>query len=392
MISAIWTIIRKEVIENIRDRQIMTNVLLLGPLLGPVLISVIIAFTANREKEKAEKPLEIPVIGAQYAPNLMAFLKNQQVIIKPAVKDPDALIKAQVEDVILRVSPGFADDWRAGRSATVELIHDASRRDAATAYLRTQRILEYYSQQSGLLRLQIRGIDPGITRAIAVKSVDLSTPESRGGMIFAFFPYVMMMGLFSGAMYLAIDLTAGEKERQSLEALLINPVERSSVILGKLGATVGFAVLSEAIMLAAYAVILRFTPTEEAGISINLDLLTCIKLFIILLPIAVLFASLQTLVSAYAKGVREASSYLGIMILLPMIPGMIQLLAPVKDKLWMFLIPLWSETILINKLLRAENPPLIEHAISAICTLALAGVLVYVCTGLYKREKLLFGN
>jgi sodium transport system permease protein len=248
-----------------------------------------------------------------------------------------------------------------------------------------------YGQQTGLLRLQVRGIDPGITRAIAVKSVDLSTPESRGGMLFAFFPYVMMMGLFTGAMYLAIDLTAGEKERQSLEPLLVNPVERSSVILGKLGATVTFAVLSEAVMLAAYAVILRFTPMAEAGIELNLDLLTCVKLFLILLPVAVLFASLQTLISAYSKGVREAQSYLGIMILLPMIPGMIQLIAPVKDKLWMFLIPLWSETILINKLLRGETPPMEEHLVSAACTLALAGVLVFACTGLYKREKLLFG-
>lgn len=392
MISAIWTVLRKEVLENIRDRQIMINVLVLGPLFGPVLLSGIIAFVASRETEKAEKPLEIPVIGAEYAPNLIAFLKNQSVLVKPAVKDPEGLILKQTEDVIVRIDKGFADDWRAGRSAKVELIHDASRRDAATATLRVQRVLETYSQQTGLLRLQVRGIDPGLTRALMVKSVDLSTPESRGGMLFAFFPYMMMMGLFAGAMYLAVDLTAGEKERQSLEPLLVNPVERSHVILGKLGATVAFAVLSQTLMLVAYGVILRFTPMADAGIKLNMDLTVLSKLFVILLPIGILFASLQTLVSAYSKGVREAQSFLGIMFIVPMIPGMLQFIAPVKDKLWMFLIPLWSETILINKLLRGESPPLQEHAISAACTLALAGIFVYICTGLYKREKLLFSS
>jgi sodium transport system permease protein len=392
MIAALWTVLRKEVIENLRDRQVMTNVLLLGPLLGPVLIGAIIAFVAHREQEKAEKPLEIPVIGVEHAPNLIAFLKNQQVIIKPPVDDPEALIKRQAEDVIVRIPAEFGEDWRAGRSATVELIHDASRRDAQTAVARVERLLEAYGSQMGLLRLQVRGIDPSITRAVMIKSVDLSTPESRGGMLFAFFPYVMMMGLFTGAMYLAIDLTAGEKERQSLEALLINPVDRSAVILGKLGATVSFAILSEVLMLIAYAVVLKFTPTAAAGIKLSLDPLTIAKLFVILLPVAVLFASLQTLISAYAKGTREAQSFVGILILLPMIPGMLQLIAPVKDKLWMFTIPLWSETILLNKLLRGESPPLLEHAISMATTLALAAVLVFICTGLYKREKLLFST
>jgi sodium transport system permease protein len=392
MIAALWTVLRKEVIENLRDRQVMTNVLLLGPLLGPVLIGAIIAFVAHREQEKAEKPLEIPVIGVEHAPNLIAFLKNQQVIIKPPVDDPEALIKRQAEDVIVRIPAEFGEDWRAGRSATVELIHDASRRDAQTAVARVERLLEAYGSQMGLLRLQVRGIDPSITRAVMIKSVDLSTPESRGGMLFAFFPYVMMMGLFTGAMYLAIDLTAGEKERQSLEALLINPVDRSAVILGKLGATVSFAILSEVLMLIAYAVVLKFTPTAAAGIKLSLDALTISKLFVILLPVAVLFASLQTLISAYAKGTREAQSFVGILILLPMIPGMLQLIAPVKDKLWMFTIPLWSETILLNKLLRGESPPLFEHAISMATTLALAAMLVFICTGLYKREKLLFST
>jgi sodium transport system permease protein len=392
MIAALWTVLRKEVIENLRDRQVMTNVLLLGPLLGPVLIGAIIAFVAHREQEKAEKPLEIPVIGVEHAPNLIAFLKNQQVIIKPPVDDPEALIKRQAEDVIVRIPAEFGEDWRAGRSATVELIHDASRRDAQTAVARVERLLEAYGSQMGLLRLQVRGIDPSITRAVMIKSVDLSTPESRGGMLFAFFPYVMMMGLFTGAMYLAIDLTAGEKERQSLEALLINPVDRSAVILGKLGATVSFAILSEVLMLIAYAVVLKFTPTAAAGIKLSLDALTISKLFVILLPVAVLFASLQTLISAYAKGTREAQSFVGILILLPMIPGMLQLIAPVKDKLWMFTIPLWSETILLNKLLRGESPPLLEHAISMATTLALAAMLVFICTGLYKREKLLFST
>ena len=221
------TIFLKEVRENLRDRKTVMNALVIGPLIGPVLIGLILTVVVSRETKRADKPLELPVIGAEYAPNLIKYLRTQNITIESGPSDPERAVRDQEEDVVLRIDDRFEESWRKGDTAPLDLVFDSSHQDADRARRRVENAVDNYSRQVGALRLVARGIHPVVARPISVVDRDQASPEAKGGVFLSFLPYTLILGAFMGGMYLAIDTTAGERERQSLEPLLVNPVHRS---------------------------------------------------------------------------------------------------------------------------------------------------------------------
>ncbi len=222
--SGLSTVYKKEVRENLRDRRSLFNSVLLGPILFPILFIGLAYFAGNKQQERAEKVLEVPVVGAEHAPNLVSFLEQQGVVIQSAPEDPEASVRAQEMQVIIRIPKLFTEQWEAGKPAVVEVIADPSRRESDIPMRRVKGLLQAYGAQIGQLRLQLRGVSPTLRTAVMVRDIDLSTPQSRGMLVMIMLPYVLMITAFTGGMHLAIDSTAGEKERKSLEPLLINPV------------------------------------------------------------------------------------------------------------------------------------------------------------------------
>src|SRR5690606_2537536 len=136
-------------------------------------------------------------------------------------------VRAQEDDAYLSIDAGFAEDWRAGRPAVVEIVHDSTRRDSGIPVRRLERALELYGQQVGALRLLARGINPSVAAPVAVSRKDISTPEARGaGLPAMMLPYLLILFALLGSMPLVVDATAGERERQSLEPLLATPARR----------------------------------------------------------------------------------------------------------------------------------------------------------------------
>ena len=295
------TVYKKEVRENLRDKRAIFNSLLLGPILFPVLFIGLAYFSANKQQERAEKVLELPVIGAQHAPNLVNFLEQQGMVIKPSVDNPEDLVRAQEEQVIIRIPEQFGEEWKAGKPAVVEVIADPSRRESNTPMRRVRGLLNAYGAQIGQLRLQLRGVSPTIQSAIMVKDVDLSTPQSRGLLFMIFLPYILMITSFTGGMHLAIDSTAGEKERKSLEPLLINPVPRWQIMLGKMGATATYAFASLALTLLAFRFALPQLPTGSLGVDLNLSGPAVGGILLVVAPVVILAAALLTTLAALAK-------------------------------------------------------------------------------------------
>ena len=209
--SGLTTVFRKEVRENIRDRRALFNSLLLGPILFPLLFVGMMWFLESTEKERAGKTLELPVVGAHYAPSLIRFLEQQGVLIQPAPENPEQMVRNQEVPVVLRILPEFPEKWEQGLPAPVEVISDPSRQESNASIRRVKGLLFGYGQQIGSLRLQLRGIAPQLASPIMIKDVDLSTPKSRAILAMIFLPYVLMITAFTGATHLAMDTTAGEK-------------------------------------------------------------------------------------------------------------------------------------------------------------------------------------
>jgi sodium transport system permease protein len=386
------TVFKKEVRENIRDRRALFNSLLLGPLLFPVLFVGMMWFLESAEQERAEKTLELPVVGAQYAPSLIRFLEQNGTIIQPEPENPEDMVRDQEVPVVIRILPEYPEQWAQGLPAPVEVIADASRQESNQPILRVKQLLLGYGQQIGALRLQLRGVSPQAASPIMIRDVDLSTPKSRAILAVIFLPYVLMITAFTGATHLAMDTTAGEKERKSLEPLLINPVPRWQIMTGKMLTTTAFATASLALTLVSFRIVLPYMPVGAFGMDLTLSLSTLLKILLVVSPVAILAAALLTLLAAFAKSYREAQSYMGLVILIPMIPSLIFMANPVKAESWMMSIPLFSQNMLIGEVIRGESVPVSWFSLSFSTTLIIGLVLAVVAASLYNRPKLIFSG
>jgi sodium transport system permease protein len=390
--NGLFTVYKKEVSENLRDRRSLFNSVLLGPILFPILFIGLAYFAGSKQQESAEKTLEIPVVGAEHAPNLVNFLEQQGVIIQAPPGDPEAAVRSQQVQVIIRIPESFGKQWREGAPAVVEVIADPSRRESRIPQQRVRGLLQAYGGQIGQLRLQLRGVAPTLSAPIMVKDVDLSTPQSRGMLVMIMLPYVLMITAFTGGMHLAIDTTAGEKERKSLEPLLINPVPRWQIMLGKMLATATYAFASLMLTLIAFRFAFPLLPAGALGVDLNLSTQAIVGILATVSPVVILAAAMLSTLAALAKSLREAQSYMGLVFMIPMIPSLIFMVNPMRPETWMMAIPMFSQNILIGEFVRGEALNPLWFALSLSSTLVIGLAFVAVAATLFNRPRVVFSS
>jgi sodium transport system permease protein len=379
----------KEVVDNLRDRRTFAAALLY-PFLGPGLILIMVLAIGELSKE-AERPLKLPVAGRENAPNLVAFLAQNRAEIEDAPEDPEAAVRSGEKDLVLVIPSGFGEEFRNGRSATVRLVVDPSRNDTLTAIQRAEALVRAYGEQMGHLRLQARGVDAGIVDAIAIETIDVSTPQSQGARMLAMAPYLIIISLFVGGMYLAIDSTAGERERGSLEPLLINPVSRTDLVLGKAAAVLLFTLVALLETLIGFAAILNLVPLERyLGVQMSLPPASLATILIVSLPLMVFVVGLQMMIASYTKSFKEAQNYISVMLLVPALPALVMAILPVDESLWLALVPTVGQQLFINQILRAEEVSLPHLLLSSSVTLGIGALLLYLVVRRYAREAILF--
>ena len=386
--KSIITVFLKEVRENIRDRRTVMNTLLTGPLMAPLIFVLLINGIVARELDKAEKPLPVPVIGAEHAPNLIDALEQNGIVIEAPIDEPERAVRDQEKELVLRIPASFGETWRKGEPAQVELIYDESQRDAQGSVGRLRAILDHYAQRTVSMRVIARGLSPNLTRPLVVADRDQSTAQARGGMMFSMLPYFFILGAFIGGMALAIDTTAGERERQSLEPLFANPVARWKILLGKLGATGAFALTTLLLSIIAFSFAGQFMPTEKLGMSLSIGPRFAALTLLTMLPLVFLIAALQTLAAAFARTFREAQTYLSLLMFVPAVPTLLMSVFPFKTETWMYAVPLVGQQVTITRLMRGEFVGSDEIALCFVST-ALAAIVVYFITArIYRGERL----
>ena len=384
--KALLTVLLKELRELSRDRRTLMLALVMGPLLTPALVLGMGAVAEKRAKAQIEKPLKIAIVGAERAPNLVAWLAGQGIQNKPLAEDPDAAIRNQDEDVYLRIGEEFAHDWHAGTPALVEIVHDSTRQDADIPVRRVEAALETYRNQMGALRLLARGINPAVAGPLAVSHKDLSTPEARKGLAMAFLPYLLILSAFIGGAYLIIDATAGERERQSLEPLLATPARRGAVVSGKIAAACTVGLASLLLTLVAFKIGSQLSP--GIGRQMDVSMPAIARMLAILLPMLFIGTSLLTFIAAGAKSVKEAQSYMSLLMLLPIVPTILLMVSPVKNQLWMLTVPFLAQNQMLLKVIRSEAITAQEWSAYFAAGFGLAALLWFAATRRYHQEKL----
>jgi sodium transport system permease protein len=391
--SALFTVCRKEIVETLRERRTLLS-LLLGPLFGPILFAVLINMTVSRNLTSLDEALEVPVLGADRAPNLIAQLRARS--IEPLdehdivdVEDAARRVATGEFDVVLVVDEAFAADFGTNRTARVALVFDRSKNRAASRVGRLRGAIDAYGQQIGVLRLVANGADPSLLRPLVVDELDVSTPASRSALMLGVLTYFLLFATLTGGLHLAIDTTAGERERKSLEPLLTLPVSRASVLVGKMTATVCYMLASLALTLIAFTIALRQLPLEQIGMSSNFGVATAALAFALLCPFAPLGAALMTTVASFTKTYREAQTYLTFVLLVPTLPLAFATMLNIEPEPKLMWIPSLSQHLLITTLIKDQplNPSFV--AISVVSTLVLGALLGWLAVRLYRREAIL---
>ncbi|KPL49991.1 sodium ABC transporter permease [Xanthomonas axonopodis] len=387
LLSTLWTVLRKELRDISRDRRTLALALLLSPLLYPILILGMGALSESRVRTQIDKPLDIPTLGRSNAPNLVRFLAAQGLNAVDAPADLTAAIRSQDVDVALRISDSYAEDWREGRPALVEIIKDSTRREADVPSLRLQAALTGYSQQVGALRLLARGIDAQVSRPLEVAAQDMATAEAkRGQMMAMLLPVLLVITSFLGGASLILDATAGERERQSLEPLLATPAPRSAIVSGKIAAACVIGMVSLLLTLLAFKLSAQLS-TSNLGRQLNVGFMPMLQMLFILVPMLFVGTSLLTYLAA-AKSMKEAQAHMTWLLLLPMLPGYALMAYPLKTQLWHFAVPFLAQNQMLLKVIRHETINLQTWAVYLLAGFGVAALLWYAAVRRYHQERL----
>lgn len=392
MTSAVATVFRKEVLENIRDHRVILSAFFFGVLLAPLIFAVTATITSKRIAQTQEEPLEISVSGAERAPNLVAFLKENGAAPKQVELSADEAMRAVRDggvDLVLIIPEDYSARLRAGEPAPIELVVDSANAQTRGNAERARRLLEGYGRQLATLRLLVRGIDPAVIRPLALQTLDVATPAGRAALFLGMLTYFCFMSMLVGGFYLAIDTTAGERERGSLEPLLSLPVGRGALIVGKMLATSAFMAMSLLLTLLTFGIVLRFIPLERFGMSANFGWEVVAGIFGVMVAFVPLGAALMTVVASFTRSNREAQSWLSVVLFVPLAPILYAQLSGTKASAPLMFVPSLSQHLLGTNLLRGDPIPLMHVVISAGTTLALGLLLALLAIRLYRREAIL---
>ena len=387
-LSSMLTVMRKEWLDFFRDRRTFLLSLLVAPLLYPLIFLGIGKLTQMRAETQLERTLSVPVVGMERAPNLVKFLATYGIEAKPAPADIEARVRAQQEDLAIAIDEKFAENWHAGKPAKIDIITDTTRRNGDVKVARVSKVLESYGDGVGALRLLVRGINPAIATPLHVGTRDMATPEAKNSQFMSILlPMILTIFAFIGGAHLAMDTTAGERERQSLEPLLATPASRAALVGGKMLAAALLGLASMLLILVSFKV----SASLASGMAKQMDVsfLAMGKLLLTLVPLVLIGTALITALAAGAKSMKEAQSHIMWLMMLPMLPAYGLMAYPLKDTaLWQYAVPFLSQNQLIQKITRGEAASMEQWGLYLASSLALAALLWALAVWRYRQEKL----
>ena len=379
MSNKIITMIRKELIDAARDkRSVMAG---LYYAIGTPLLMCGMFFLLIGQLTSPED-LNIKIDNANGAPDLVKFLASRGI----SNGDSDA---EDTKNIQLIISDDYAANMAKGLSAEVILVADASNEKLQNSIRRLERSLQEYSGEMGSLRLIARGIDPRVMQPIKVNVKDEATPDSKAGMILGLATMTMIYAVFISGMNLAIDTSAGERERNSLALLLSHPVSTWEIVIAKITAVSIFAMVGLVLTLLISKLAYSFVPWQELGFAVSVNANFIVMMLIVGLPVAIMPACLQLFVSFMAKSFKEAQSYITIVLMVPMMLAMAASYNIAPDTIqWL---PISGQLQALIEFIKGRELPLTQLAVSSTFTLAIALGLAIGMQKSLKSEKIVFG-
>jgi sodium transport system permease protein len=383
-------ILRKEIVDNLRDRRTGVVTLLSAMLAGPIFLVLIFNLIAS-QAERA-RDLKLPIVGAQYAPAVVAFLERQQVTVSKAPDDYDAQIRRGDLDVVLVIDDNFAADVAQGKPGIVRLVFDRSRDRARASIDQAETLLRGYNRMWGEQRLMLRGVTSSVANPLRIENADLATPQQSGAIVLFLVAYYGLFASVMGGMAVALDTTAGERERQSLEPLLMTPARPGEIVVGKWLAVCAFDTLVVGLTLAGFYLTLKFAPLPPVGVPFLFGMREFGRFALVLLPMVLLLPAILLYVGSRARAYKEAQANVSVLLFVVSLIPMVQLFLQRREPDWIMLVPVSAQYSLLNTSLRGEAPALAQLALSWLTPALLVVVALVAVSRRLGREAILSGK
>jgi sodium transport system permease protein len=389
VIPFVRAVLGKELRDGLRDRRTLAMALFF-PVLGPVVLGFALSTVAGEARQVDEQGVRLPVVGREHAPHLVEALEDAGIVAGAGPADPDEAVRSGDAEVVLVIPPEFGERLRAGEPAPVRLVVDESQAHARAAVDRVRGALDAWARRTAAQRLVARGIHPAVVAPLAIETVDVSTPQARTAILLSIMPYFLVLAIFVGGMSVAIDATAGERERHSLEPLLVNPVPRLALVLGKIGASAFFGAIALSETAVAFALLPVLFPVERLGFVLRLDPGVMVPVAVLLLPLVLAASSLMVLVAARARSFKAAQTMLSFLMMVPAVPGILLALSPMRPAPWMRVVPALAEQLVVQRLIRGEPVAPAHVALAMGASLAAAALFATAAARLFERGTPLF--
>ena len=372
------SLLRKELLDAVRDkRSVMAG--LYYAFFTPVLLAVVLTAVINKATNPED--IEITITNGIEASNLVNYLSDRGI---SQGDDPDKL-----KNIELVISTDFSKQLNRAEPAEVTLIADQSEDSLGTAIARIKRALGSYSSEMVSLRLISRGINPNIINPIKVHIQDQATAVSKGGQITGVMTMLMILSVFVAGMNLAIDTSAGERERNSLALLLSHPVSVLQLVMSKTVAVSIFGMLGLILTIIVSKFVYPFVPWQELGFSVDISGSFVLGALLAGFSVAIFAASMQLFVSFMAKSFKEAQTYISFVMFVPIAMSYAATLDfAVEELRWA---PVSGQLQALIDLAKGKEIPLLQLAVSCLSTLIISLALIFGMERLLKSEKIVFG-
>jgi sodium transport system permease protein len=383
-------ILRKELLDTLRDRRTGTVTLLSAILAGPIFLLLIFNLMASQAEHARE--MTLPVMGAEYAPAVVAFLQRQQVSVTKAPADYDAQIRRGDLDVVLVIDTSFAKDVEQGKPGTVQLVFDRSRDRARPSIDQAESLLRGYNRLWGDQRLMLRGVTTSVANPLLIETADLATPQQSGALVLFLVAYYGLFASVMGGMAVALDTTAGERERQSLEPLLMTPARPAEIVVGKWLAVCAFDALVVTLTLTGFYLTLAFAPLPPVGVPFLFGSREFGRFLLVLVPMMLMLPAILLYVGSRARAYKEAQANVSVLLFVVSLIPLVQLFMQRKEPAWLMLVPVSAQYSLLNTSLRGEAPALAQLALSWLAPAALIVIALVAVARRLSRESILSGK
>jgi sodium transport system permease protein len=377
-------VFRKELLDALRDRRTLMTVFLSSVAMGP-LVLVLISTLVSSIEQRAEAR-ELTAIGLDTAPTLRNYLLRQTYTLKPAPNDYEQRLKdSRLADPVLVVPRDFEEGLARGEAPVLEIVSSSANQRAQSGVGRLGRLLDGFNQEQGTLRLAVRGVAPAAVQSVQIEERDLANPASRAAQLTAMLPFFVLMAVLYGALNAALDTTAGERERGSLEPLLMNPAPRLALVLGKWGAVAAVGMLIAVLSSFSFLPGQWLLRSETLAAMFQYGIGEALAFLGLLLPLAGALSALLMAVAIRCRSFKEAQANATVIVLALSLLPMVALFSQDGERPWHLWVPALAQSTLMARVLKGEPISGLDMVVPALGCLLLATLCLAYVTRQFTR-------